>query len=169
MIRAGHVGNQICGHSPKRSSWLTLVKEKRQTNSACCFCSFRQMRRQGMLLPLLFLSLPFPPPTPSLGLSFPCLVSSSSDCCGRVVECRIKDNSRLPVSGVTLPSMAAEEPAPPAAPVPADPAKPQKKRSPNRLVVEEALNDDNSEPWLTMVKKIPETHGRRETAVEACS
>ena len=44
--------------------------------------------------------------------------------------------------------MAAEEPAPPAAPVPADPAKPQKKRSPNRLVVEEALNDDNSAPRL---------------------
>ena len=44
--------------------------------------------------------------------------------------------------------MAAEEPAPPAAPVPADPAKPQKKRSPNRLVVEEALNDDNSASWL---------------------
>ena len=52
---------------------------------------------------------------------------------------------------VIVAKMAAEEPAPPAAPVPADPAKPQKKRSPNRLVVEEALNDDNSEPWLQML------------------
>jgi hypothetical protein len=36
--------------------------------------------------------------------------------------------------------------AEPTAPVPVEAPKPQKKRSPNRLVVEEAMNDDNSVP-----------------------
>lgn len=45
--------------------------------------------------------------------------------------------------------MADNEPAPP---VPAEPAKPVKKRSPNRLVVEEALNDDNSVISLSQAK-----------------
>eukprot|EP00929_Paragymnodinium_shiwhaense_P037309 TRINITY_DN198_c0_g1_i2.p1 TRINITY_DN198_c0_g1~~TRINITY_DN198_c0_g1_i2.p1 ORF type:complete len:825 (-),score=253.34 TRINITY_DN198_c0_g1_i2:232-2628(-) len=46
------------------------------------------------------------------------------------------------------------EPAPPAAaPVPAPPADgPKKKRSPNRLVVEEAINDDNSVIALSQAK-----------------
>ena len=113
-----------------------------------------------LTLPVCVSLLPESGPSALLLFVFLCSLSSRAfpsgsqlklDSCGRAAECRIKDNGRLQVSGVTLPSMAAEEPAPPAAPVPADPAKPQKKRSPNRLVVEEALNDDNSEPWLQML------------------
>ena len=49
--------------------------------------------------------------------------------------------------------MADAEPAP----VPVEAPKPVKKRSPNRLVVEEAMNDDNSvpSPGLRAVSRLP--------------
>ena len=46
----------------------------------------------------------------------------------------------------SLDQAMADAEAAPAAPVPVEAPKPQKKRSPNRLVVEEAMNDDNSVP-----------------------
>ena len=44
----------------------------------------------------------------------------------------------------SLDQAMADAEAAPAAPVPVEAPKPQKKRAPNRLVVEEAMNDDNS-------------------------
>jgi len=46
----------------------------------------------------------------------------------------------------------AQTPAAPAAPAAPAPEPPKKKRSPNRLVVEEALNDDNSVISLSQAK-----------------
>eukprot|EP00913_Durusdinium_trenchii_P011160 g10481.t1 len=58
----------------------------------------------------------------------------------------------LPVAFVRLVAAMAEANEAPSAPPAVPDAKPQKKRSPNRLVVEEAMNDDNSVISLSQAK-----------------